>query len=439
MESYKIGAVSLGCSKNTVDTENMLGYFKSQGFEITNSAEKADILIVNTCGFIEPAKVESIDTIFEMAKYKKDCTCKILAVTGCLAQRYMEDLKIEIPEVDIFWGVKDYNIFVDKIVSMLGEKAPATNCNTPRLLTTPFYSAYLRIADGCSNRCTYCAIPIIRGDMHSEDEEKLIKEAERLVKSGVTELNVIAQDTSAYGIDRYGELRLPELLQKLSAIEGIHWIRLLYTYPNTVTDKLIDTIAGNPKILNYIDIPIQHINDDILSKMNRHGSKNDIIKVFDRLRNSSNNFIIRTSIIVGCPGETEQQFEELLDFVKEYKIDRIGAFTYSQEEGTPAFDFPNQIDEETKENRLSRLMELQAEISQELNKKRIGDICEVLVEDIQDGYIIGRSYSEAPDVDGKVIVPLRGRYDIDEGDYVMVQINKASEYDLEGELYEFTK
>ena len=439
MESYKIGAVSLGCSKNTVDTENMLGYFKSQGFEITNSAEKADILIVNTCGFIEPAKVESIDTIFEMAKYKKDCTCKILAVTGCLAQRYMEDLKIEIPEVDIFWGVKDYNIFVDKIVSMLGEKAPATNCNTPRLLTTPFYSAYLRIADGCSNRCTYCAIPIIRGDMHSEDEEKLIKEAERLVKSGVTELNVIAQDTSAYGIDRYGELRLPELLQKLSAIEGIHWIRLLYTYPNTVTDKLIDTIAGNPKILNYIDIPIQHINDDILSKMNRHGSKNDIIKVFDRLRNSSNNFIIRTSIIVGFPGETEQQFEELLDFVKEYKIDRIGAFTYSQEEGTPAFDFPNQIDEETKENRLSRLMELQAEISQELNKKRIGDICEVLVEDIQDGYIIGRSYSEAPDVDGKVIVPLRGRYDIDEGDYVMVQINKASEYDLEGELYEFTK
>ena len=265
MESYKIGAVSLGCSKNTVDTENMLGYFKSQGFEITNSAEKADILIVNTCGFIEPAKVESIDTIFEMAKYKKDGTCKILAVTGCLAQRYMEDLKIEIPEVDIFWGVKDYNIFVDKIVSMLGEKAPATNCNTPRLLTTPFYSAYLRIADGCSNRCTYCAIPIIRGDMHSEDEEKLIKEAERLVKSGVTELNVIAQDTSAYGIDRYGELRLPELLQKLSAIEGIHWIRLLYTYPNTVTDKLIDTIAGNPKILNYIDIPIQHINDDILS------------------------------------------------------------------------------------------------------------------------------------------------------------------------------
>lgn len=436
---HKVGVISLGCSKNTVDTENMLGYFKSQGFEITGRAEEADVLVVNTCGFIEPAKVESIETIFELAEYKKAGSCKLLAVTGCLPQRYMAELAEELPEVDILWGVKDYHLFVDEVINRLGEKLPATCATVDRVRTTPFYSAYLRIADGCSNRCTYCAIPIIRGDMQSEDEDELVEEATRLVKSGVTELNVIAQDTSAYGIDKYGELRLPELLERLAAIDGVHWVRLLYTYPNTVTDKLIDTIARNPKILNYIDIPIQHINDELLSRMNRHGCKNDIIHVFERLRKSSDNFIIRTSIIVGFPGETEEQFNELLDFVREYKIDRIGAFTYSREEGTPAFDFENQIDEEVKEERLSRLMELQAEISSQLNEERIGDIREVLVEDIEDGYIIGRSYSEAPDVDGKVIVPLRDRYDIDEGDYVMVQIKSVTEYDLEGELYEFTE
>ena len=438
-EVYKVGVVSLGCSKNTVDTEKMLGLFKSHGFEITANAEEADIIVVNTCGFIESAKFESIETILEMAEYKKSGSCRLLAVTGCLSQRYPEELKTELPEVDIFNGVKDYEEFVDSVAKRFYPSDKAYDSCGRRVLTTPFYSAYLRIADGCSNCCTYCAIPLIRGGMRSERMEDILEEARTLVKSGVTELNVIAQDTSAYGIDLYGELKLPELLNKLTEIEGVHWVRLLYTYPSTVTDELINTIAENPKIVNYIDIPIQHINDELLSAMNRHGSKNDIIHVFNRLRKSSDNFIIRTSIIVGFPGETEAQFNELLDFVNEYEIDRIGAFTYSREEGTKAYNLPNQIDEEVKEARLSQLMKLQAGISERLNAKRIGEVCEIIVENIEEGYIIGRSYAEAPDVDGKIIVPLRSRRDIDEGDYVTVKITGAQEYDLEGELYEFTK
>lgn len=438
-EVYKVGVASLGCSKNTVDTENMLGYFKSQGLEITGRAEEADILVVNTCGFIESAKLESVETIIEMSQYKKNGKCKLLVVTGCLSQRYMSDLPGELPEVDIFWGVKDYAGLVDEVMRRIGVIKPKTCEDVSRILTTPFYSAYLRIADGCSNRCTYCAIPLIRGDMKSVPEENLICETERLVKNGVTELNVIAQDTSAYGIDLYGELRLPKLLKRLADIDGVEMVRLLYTYPDSVTDELIDTIASHERIANYIDIPIQHINNELLKRMNRRGTKEDIVRIFNRLRRSSDDFIIRTSIIVGFPGETEEQFQELLDFISEYKIDRIGAFTYSKEENTPAFDFENQISDEVKEERLNRLMTLQANISLELNKKRIGEVCKMLVEDISEGYLVGRTYAEAPDVDGCVRVPVRCRYDIDEGDYVAVKITSADEYDLEGEIYEFTE
>lgn len=431
---YKVGVVSLGCSKNTVDTENMLGYFVSQGFEITSRAEEADVLVVNTCGFIDSAKSESIETVLEMAEYKKQGKCSILAVTGCLPQRYMQELKAEMPEVDIFWGVKKYDEFTDAVIAKLNESAPFTDCNVPRVLTTPFYSAYLRISDGCSNRCTYCAIPLIRGDMCSVPMEKLLQEAERLAKAGVTELNVIAQDTSAYGKDLYDTLKLPELLNKLTEVEGIHWVRLLYTYPDTVTDELIETIEKNPKIVNYMDLPIQHVNDELLLRMNRRGQKKDIIRIFDRLRKSESKFIIRTSIIVGFPGETEDSFRELLDFVSDYGIDRLGAFTYSCEEGTEAAGFDEQIDEEVKERRLHELMMLQANVSSKLNAKRVGTECELLVEEIEDGYITGRTYAEAPDVDGQVTVPLRGRYDIDVGDYIKIKITGADEYDLEGEI-----
>ena len=432
---YKVGVVSLGCSKNTVDTEYMLGYFTAQGFEITPNPAEADVLVVNTCGFIESAKSESIEAILEMAQYKENGACRLLCATGCLVQRYSDELKKELPEVDIFHGVRDYEGFVREVLSCLNMNIVCPS-SSPRVLTTPFYSAYLRIADGCRNRCTYCAIPLIRGDMKSVPEEELLAEALRLAKAGVTELNVIAQDTSAYGIDLYGELRLPQLLRKLCRIGGLQMIRLLYTYPDTVTDELIDTIVSEPKIANYIDIPIQHINNDILLAMNRRGTKEDIVRIFDRLRRSSDKFIIRTSLIVGFPGETEEQFDELLDFVAEYGIDRIGAFTYSPEDGTPAAEMDGQIPEDEKQRRLDELMTLQAGISLELNKARIGEVCEMLVEDIEDGYLYGRTYAEAPDVDGRVRVPLRGRCDIDYGDYITIRITTAEEYDMEGEIYE---
>lgn len=435
---YKVGVVSLGCSKNTVDTENMLGIFAAQGFEITSDPTDADVLVVNTCGFIESAKEESINAILEMAQYKESGKCRLLCATGCLVQRYRDEIAKEMPEIDVLNGVRDYESFVSEVARRLDMKAH--DCKAAqRVLTTPFYSAYLRIADGCRNCCTYCAIPLIRGGMRSVPEEKLIEEAGELAKRGVTELNVIAQDTSAYGIDLYGELRLPHLLRELAKIEGIHWIRLLYTYPDTVTDELINTIAEEPKIVNYIDIPIQHINDEILKAMNRRGTKSDIIKIFDRLRRSTEDFIIRTSLIVGFPGETSEQFDELLDFMAEYGIDRIGAFAYSPEDGTPACEMDGQISEDEKIRRLDELMTLQAGISRELNENRIGEVCELLVEDIQEGYITGRTYAEAPDVDGRVRVPLRGRNDIDFGDYITIKITSAEEYDLEGEIYEFAE
>lgn len=423
------GVISLGCSKNAVDTEYMLGLMSSAGYVLVTRPEDADILIVNTCGFIASAKEESINTILEMVQYKNSGRCSVLVVTGCLSQRYPAELKEELPEVDLFLGVREYDTLVPRLNVLTGENGKCMNVH--RILTTPSYSAYLRIADGCDNRCTYCAIPLIRGPRASVPMEPLVAEAERLAENGVTELTVIAQDTSGYGVDIYGKPMLKELLLKLAEIEKLHWVRVLYTYPNTVTEELIDSIYGNPKILNYLDMPIQHIDSDMLHRMNRHGERSHIENILRYVRQSAPGFILRTTAIVGFPGETEAQFQELLDFIREYRLDRLGAFTYSPEDNTPAAEFPGQIPEEIKEERLARLMTVQQEISLSLNQSRIGQETEILIEGEENGFLTGRSYAEAPDVDGKIFIRTTKRHSA--GTYINARLTAASEYDMWGE------
>lgn len=441
--SPSVGVISLGCSKNRVDTENLLGMLKKRGFEITNNPADADVIIVNTCGFITAAKEESIDTILEMARYRTstDFKCSCLAVTGCLSQRYFSELSDELPEADILWGVHDYENFADSLSRRFGLNSSIASCNNPqRILTTPPYSAYLRISDGCFNRCSYCAIPNIRGSLKSVPETELLDEAHRLADSGVTELNIIAQDTSAYGVDIYHELRLAKLLRGLSKTPGLRIIRLLYAYPDTITDELTDVILESDNIANYMDIPIQHINDRVLKSMNRHMDGNGIRKILSRLREKDQGFIIRTSLIVGFPGETDSEFNELLEFLREYPIDRVGAFMYSPEDGTPAAQFPDQIDEAIKEERFNRLMTLQSEISLQRNKNRIGQITDLLVEGVDKTTVWGRSYAEAPEVDGNILIRLPNsdaaiqHHVLKPGDYVRVRLISASKYDMEGEL-----
>lgn len=434
-----VGVVSLGCSKNRVDTENLLGLLIERGLRVTHDPEQAHVIIINTCGFITSAKEESIDAIFDMAGYRTsdEYPCSLLVVTGCLSQRYSDELKSEIPEADIIWGVREYDALADSIAERFGLNKSALSCGTPRILTTPSYSAYLRISDGCYNRCSYCAIPMIRGSYKSVPENELIDEAMRLADNGVTELNVIAQDTSAYGIDIYHEFRLSKLLRSLSKISGIRMIRLLYAYPDTVTDELIDCILESNNIANYMDMPIQHINDRVLSAMNRRSSGSDIRRIISRLRTVSDDFIIRTSLIVGFPGETDAEFRELLDFLKEYPIDRVGAFTYSPEDNTPAAEFPNQIDEDVKESRLSELMRVQSAVSKKLNERRVGKTCDVLIEGFKNGILYGRSYAEAPDVDGKILINANGENTATlpkAGEYRRVLLAAAHEYDMEGKL-----
>lgn len=423
------GVVSLGCSKNAVDTEYMLGLMTGAGYVLVTRPEDADILIVNTCGFIASAKEESINTILEMAQYKEYGRCSVLVVTGCLSQRYPRELKAEMPEVDLFLGVREYDTLVPLLNALTGEKGSCLNAH--RILTTPPYSAYLRIADGCDNCCTYCAIPLIRGPRASVPMEPLVEEAERLAANGVTELTVIAQDTSGYGIDIYGRPMLKELLQKLAGIDKLHWVRVLYTYPNTVTEELIDSIYSNPKILNYLDMPIQHIESDMLRRMNRHGERRHIESILRYVRKAAPAFILRSTAIVGFPGETEDQFQELLDFIKEYKLDRLGAFTYSPEDNTPAAEMPGQIPEEVKEERLARLMEAQQKISLSLNQNRVGQTAEILIEGEENGLLKGRSYAEAPDVDGNVYIRARNQHRA--GEYIHARLTEASEYDMWGE------
>ena len=452
-----VGFISLGCSKNLIDTEVAIGLFKNNNYKIVNNPDEADILVVNTCGFIESAKEEAINTILEMAEYKKK-RCKYLIAMGCLVQRYYDDLVKLLPEVDLFVKIDEYNKLWDKIEDLLKrdivEKSktktvtkisevkplpmPTYNEFMERIVTTGKNYAYLKIGEGCSNRCTYCAIPYIRGPFVSRKMEDVLDEAEMLAKKGIKELIVIAQDTTKYGVDIYGESKLAELLEKLSKINGIEWIRFLYSYPEGITDELIKVIATNKKIAKYFDIPIQHISNPILKKMNRKTSKENITAIIEKIRNEIPNVTLRTSLIVGFPGETKEDFEELLDFVKNTKFDKLGTFIYSKEEGTPAARLPEQIHGNTKKSRYNKIMEAQQEISKQILKNKIGKTYKVLVEDMSfDGkYFIGRTMQDVPDEDGLVYIENNDNSNENEilDNFVNCKIIDVSNYDLIGEI-----
>ncbi len=452
-----VGFISLGCSKNLIDTEVAIGLFKNNNYKIVNNPDEADILVVNTCGFIESAKEEAINTILEMAEYKKK-RCKYLIAMGCLVQRYYDDLVKLLPEVDLFVKIDEYNKLWDKIEDLLKrdivEKSktktvtkisevkplpmPTYNEFMERIVTTGKNYAYLKIGEGCSNRCTYCAIPYIRGPFVSRKMEEVLDEAEMLAKKGIKELIVIAQDTTKYGVDIYGESKLAELLEKLSKINGIEWIRFLYSYPEGITDELIKVIATNKKIAKYFDIPIQHISNPILKKMNRKTSKENITAIIEKIRNEIPDVTLRTSLIVGFPGETKEDFEELLDFVKNTKFDKLGTFMYSKEEGTPAARLPEQIHGNTKKSRYNKIMEAQQEISKQILKNKIGKTYKVLVEDMSfDGkYFIGRTMQDVPDEDGLVYIENNDNSNENEilDNFVNCKIIDVSNYDLIGEI-----
>lgn len=441
--SYKIGMVSLGCPKNQVDAERMLSDLKAAGFEITNEEEKADVIIVNTCGFIESAKTESIENIIEVAAYKEEGNLKVLVVTGCLAERYKEQIISEIPEVDCVVGIGSNKDIVSLINQALEGKSVLQfneKINLPltgdRILTTPFYSAYLKVAEGCNNRCSYCAIPYIRGNFRSLPMEECVSEAEKLAKNGVKELVVVAQDTTNYGADIYGEPSLAKLLKELCKVEGIRWIRTLYTYPDKITDELLELIASEPKLVPYLDIPIQHASDKILKKMNRRGNSTEIEALISKIREKIPGVTLRTSLITGFPGETEEDFTLLAEFVNRVKFDRLGCFAYSAEEDTPAAGFENQIDPQIRQDRSEIIMNDQMLIAEAKNREKIGSTALVLVEGY-DSYIkcfYGRSAADAPDIDGKVF--FMSKQSLKVGSFVNVLINDVIEYDLLGEFIE---
>jgi len=443
LSKIKIGLVSLGCDKNRIDSEIILGKVKSSvDFEIVSDPKTAEVIIVNTCGFIETAKQESIDTILEMNEYKEKYKCQALVVTGCLSQRYQEELKEAMPEIDIMLGVNDYDKLMDMIASFLNKRSISmnlrgysdTNINEgERVLTTKSHTAYIRIAEGCDNFCTYCIIPKIRGKYRSRQFESILKEAESLVQNGVRELILVAQDTTRYGIDLYGRKRLHELLQAVSEIEGLKWARVLYCYPEEIYDELIETMASNPKICRYLDIPLQHISDRVLKMMGRRGRKADISQTINKLRKRMEDVCLRTSIIVGFPGETEDDFRELCDFVSEVRFDNLGVFMYSQEEDTPAALMKDQVDEDTKLRRHNELMELQKAISKEKNSGKIGRIYDVMIEGQKNLMWFGRSYEMAPEIDGLVYID--SKYNLEIGSIIKVKITSSKEYDLMGVVY----
>ena len=438
----KVGFISLGCSKNLVDTEVMLRTLYDAGFEITPDETEAEIIVINTCGFIESAKQESIENILDAAKLKEWGKCRHIVVTGCLAERYRDEIMEEMPEVDAIIGVgslediteacsavlrgEKYSSFKDKETSKLGGE---------RILTTDEHTAYLKIAEGCDNKCTYCAIPMIRGRLRSRPIEDIVKEAQDLEAMGVKELNLIAQDTSRYGLDLYGEYSLAKLVRAITEATSIPWIRLLYCYPDKITDELIDELANNPRLVKYMDIPIQHISDKMLRAMNRHGGKELIRDAVRRLREGVPGIVLRSTAMVGFPGETEEDFCELCEFIKEARFDRFGAFTYSAEEGTLAAEFDGQIDEQIKQDRYDILMQTQLTVAEELGAAKVGSVQTVLC----DGYdtvaevYYGRSYADAPDVDGKVYFT-SPRRKINTGAFVQVKITEAMDYDLVGEV-----
>ena len=429
----KVGFVHLGCSKNLVDTEMTIGLFKENGYQIVNNAKEADIIVINTCGFITPAKEEAINTILEMAEEKKR-RCQYLIVMGCLVQRYKEDLQKSIPEVDLWIKYDSYNTIWEQIEEVIQpEKTKAKTLDfLNRTITTGENFAYLRIAEGCSNFCTYCAIPKIRGKYSSRKIEDIIEEAKQLAKEGYQEIIVIAQDTTKYGIDLYGKPRLAELLQKLCKIQSIKWIRFLYAYPETITDDLIEVVKKEEKICSFFDIPIQHIANSVLKRMNRKSDKQSIEKLITKLRKEIPNVVIRTTVMVGFPGETKEDFEELYEFVKKTKFDRLGAFSYSKEENTPAEKLPNQIHWSTKKSRYNKIMSLQQEIAEEKQKELIGTKLEVLVETktFDNQYYVGRSYREVPDIDGLIYIPMTEKDLL--GKFVTCTITGVQGYDLIG-------
>lgn len=437
MNRLKFGIISLGCDKNRIDSETAIGNLK-ENYDIVSDPKEADIILVNTCGFIESSKQESIDTILEMAEYKKKYKCKVLIVTGCLSQRYKEDLLELMPEIDIMLGVNSYDKLNDSIHQFLNNNAKLSLCDSSddsvnsgeRVLTTASHSAYLRIAEGCNNFCTYCIIPKIRGKFRSRMIEDIVKEAKALSQNGVRELILVAQDTTKYGIDIYGEKRLHTLIKELSKIDGIEWIRLLYCYPEEITEELIDEIASNSKVCKYIDMPLQHISNNILRLMKRRGRKEEIISIINMMRSKISGLALRTTLIVGFPGETNEDFNELKEFVKEFKFDKLGVFKYSQEEGTVAAEMPNQIDDSIKAVREEEIMLLQQKISKDLNINKIGSTYNVIVEGKDKDMYFGRSYEMAPEIDGVIFFECDKI--LNTGDFVKVKITEALEYDLIG-------
>lgn len=444
----KIGVVSLGCPKNLVDSETMLGLIHEEKYEITNDPSEAEIIIVNTCGFIESAKEESINTILQMAEYKKSGSCKYIIVTGCLSQRYAEELFNELPEADAIAGVEVYDeigSIIKRVMNgerfiMLERSKPDviyTSKETflPRILTTPSYTAYLKIAEGCDNCCSYCAIPKIRGPYRSKPMEQVLKEAKALADNGVKELIVVAQDTTRYGEDLPGgKLLLADLLKELNKIESLKWIRVMYCYPNNFTDELIETFASLDKVCKYVDLPLQHASNRLLASMNRYDTREEVETLLAKLRKRIPGIVIRTTFIVGFPGETDADFEELKEFVEQQRFENAGVFAYSQEEGTVAGAMPNQIPDEIKQERYHELMALQAQISEEIHKDTEGQTLEVLIEGIEEdgsGLHYGRSYREAPDIDGLVFIENPG--DIKPGCFIKVNILQGFTYESVGE------
>ena len=436
----KVLLISLGCDKNLVDSEVMLGLLNKAGHQLTNDETEADVVVVNTCAFISDAKEESINTIIEMGELKKTGKLKKLIVAGCLSQRYKDEIMKELPEIDVIIGATNY----DKIVEAIGtdEESIVDDINyTPRpiaerIVTTNASMAYFKIAEGCNKLCTYCIIPHIRGRYRSMPMDSLIASAEKLASDGIKELVLVAQETTLYGVDLYGEKKLPELLTKLSEIEGIEWIRLLYCYPEEITDELIEVMATNPKICHYVDIPIQHSENAILKRMGRRTSREDIVELVGRLRTAMPDIAIRTTLISGFPGETQELHDGLVDFVDECEFDRLGVFTYSPEEGTPAAEYEDQVDGELAAKWRDEIMELQQEISYEKNQQMIGSTQKVLIEGylVDDDVYVGRTYRDAPGVDGIVFVS--APYELISGSSVDVKITEANEYDLTGVIVE---
>ncbi len=428
----KVGFVSLGCCKNLVDSEQIMGVLWENGHEIVGDPRQADAIVINTCGFIQPAKEESINTIFEMSQYASK-----LIVTGCLAQRYEETLRSEIPEIDAVIPIRDYGELAEKLQEVLNDAGNGSFSKSERALRGNPWSAYVKISDGCSNRCTYCAIPLIRGNQTSKLLSEVREEIEALAEHGVQEVTLIAQDTTKYGLDNYGRLMLADLIREVDRIEGIRWIRILYMYPDEITEEVLQAMKESSKVLPYFDIPMQHASNRLLKLMNRRGTKEDVLALVSRIREMFPEATLRTTAIVGFPTETEEEFQELLDFVKEVRWDRFGAFTYSREEDTPAWSMSPEVDEQTAQRRLDQLMQVQEQISLESNQKKIGQVVEVLVEEREalTGRYRGRSRADAPDeADGQVI--FTSPREIEPGTFVNVRIDEARPYDVAGVLAE---